>query len=244
MIRYQYKQQEGFTLIELMLAMSFIGVLLLAIAVTSIYIMNTYTKGMTIREVNSVGRLITEDIQRTIATSTPFTVSPARTGNSPESLGSKYVVQSGGGRLCTGVYTYAWNYGNTKELGAQTQVSVYNTYSDSNDQIRFVKVSDAGGALCSDINLKITRAYAKDLLAAGDRNLAIQKFTIVSSARDDASGQALYVIDLILGTNDRQQIDVTNTSCRPPTEGSGFEEFCAINQFNIIARAGNRAGGL
>src|SRR5690606_11522464 len=102
----------------------------------SIHIMNTYTKGLTIKELNQSGRTITEDIQRTISTSVPFDVTPAKTGAPNDPIGSRYVVQPGGGRLCTGTYTYAWNYGNTKEISGATETPVYNTYSDSGDEIR------------------------------------------------------------------------------------------------------------
>ena len=240
----QHKRVSGFTLVELMLSMAFVGILIVVIAVTTIHIMGTYTKGLTVREVNQAGRTISEDIQRTIATTVPFSVSPAKTGDPDDEPDVKYVVQSGGGRLCTGAYTYAWNYGNTSELSGATATPAYNKYADSDDIIRFVKVSDAGGVLCAEMTRDIARGQAKDFLLAGDRNLAVQEFTVSSDREDEASGQALYAINLIIGTNDQEQIDASNATCLPPTEGSGFEEFCAINQFSIIARAGNRSGSI
>lgn len=238
--------RKGFTLIELMLAMSFVGILLVAIAMTSMQIMSIYNKGITIREVNQVGRAISEDMQRTIAASTPFEVAP-KTGDESDPDDSRYVVQEGGGRLCTGAITYAWNYGNTKELsGDEGRPSVYNTYQGGGDVIRLVRVNDPGGLLCIDMTEQIPREHATELLLEGDRNLAIQKLSVSaeSAGRDDASGQALYAIDLVLGTNDQEQINASTITCLPPDEGSGSEEFCAINQFSIIARAGNRAGSL
>lgn len=240
----QRKRNHGFTLVEMMLAMAFVGILLVAIAMTTIHIMTTYTKGVTVREVNQSGRTIVEDMQRTIATSTPFLISPAKTGIPTDEADVRYVVQDGGGRLCTGAYTYAWNYGNTAELSGATATPVYNVYSDSDDEIRLVKVSDAGGLLCADMTRDIERGQAKDFLVAGDRNLAVQELMVSPGVADEASGQALYAINLVIGTNDQDQIDASNGTCLPPSEGSGFEEFCAINQFNIIARAGNRSGSL
>jgi len=240
----QYKKTTGFTLVELMMSMSFIGALLMAIAVTSIHIMNTYTKGLTVREVNQVGRTVSEDLQRTIATATPFVVSPARTAPT-DPVESKYVTLPGGGRLCVGAYTYAWNYGDTNEISGETLVPVYNTYIDNNeDLIRFVKVNDPGGVLCADLNRQIDKNQAKDLLVAGDRNLAVHELKVSSYTQNSASGQALYAISLIIGTNDQAQLNSADAGCLPPTEGNGSEKFCAINQFNIIARAGNRSGSL
>lgn len=240
----KHRVQKGFTLVELMLAMAFVGVLLVAIAVTAMHMMHTYTKGLTIREVNQAGRTITEDIHRSIATSTPFKVNPAKTGASSDDINSKYVTRPGGGRLCTGAHTYAWNYGGTRELSGATATNVYNIYDDGDDIIRLVKVSDAGGALCLDTEQEIPRAQAKELLSAGDRNLAVHRLTVRSDTEDAASGQAMYSVDLVLGTNDHTQLTAGSTKCLPPNEGSGNEDFCAINQFNIIARAGNRSGSL
>ena len=64
----------------------------------------------------------------------------------------------------------------------------------------------------------IARGQAKDFLLAGDRNLAVQEFTVSSDREDEASGQALYAINLIIGTNDQEQIDASNATCLPPTE--------------------------
>lgn len=238
------KQTAGFTLIELMLAMAFVAGLLLVIAGTTIQMMGTYAKGLTIREVNQAGRSISDDIQRTIATSTPFTIEPAKTGGTSDDSDSMYVRRPGGGRLCTGAYTYAWNYGNTQQLSGATATQAYNTFTDDDTVIRLVKVADAGGVLCINPSQMIQRGISKELLSGGDSNLAIQSFSINLGAQDEASGQALYALQLILGTNDQSQLNATSTTCLPPTQGTGAENFCAINQFDIVARAGNRSGSL
>src|SRR5690606_10502071 len=113
-------RSKGFTLIELMLSMAFVGALLVAIAMTSIHIMNTYTKGVTIREVNQVGRAITQDIQRTIASEAPFSVDTMYLNSADR-----------GGRLCTGSYSYVWNYG--KELKRGSGARLHNSYDDNED---------------------------------------------------------------------------------------------------------------
>lgn len=243
-----HKRKSGFTLIELMLSMAFVATLLLAIAATSMHIMRTYVKGVTIREVNQSGRTITEDIQRTIASTVPFSVVP-KTGASTDPIDSRYVEKARrGGRLCTGAYTYVWNYGDTQELGSDTIEAAYNIYSTPNNgAIRFAKVRDVGGMLCVNANdQRIDVRNTKELLPPGDRSLAVQSLTVSSApqGRDDVSGQELYYISLVLGTNDDAQLNASHTACLPPSQGEGGEHFCAINQFNIIARAGNRSGSL
>ncbi len=231
------RQASGFTLVELMLSMSFVAVLLIAIAATTTQIMNIYVKGLTVREVNQAGRAISEDVQRTIATTAPFKAAPANLSD------SKYITKPGGGRLCTGAYTYAWNYGKTKELsGDSGYPDVYNKYKIGSSIIRLVKVSDMGGSLCANPSFAVPDDQAKELLVAGDRNLAIQRFDVTAGARDDASGQALFSVSFSLGTNDQAQLTASSTNCLPPAQADGNDNFCAVNQFDIVARAGNKAG--
>ena len=232
-----HDKTRGFTLIELMLAMTFITVLLMAIAMTTIQIGNIYNKGITLREVNQAGRAIADNLQRSIASTVPFDVTP-RVDNSPSTEGSKYIVRDEGGRLCIGRYTYVWNYG--KSLGG----TVYNKYSDDGSAVRFAKVSDPGAALCADTTLNISRANATEMLVSGDRDLVIHAFDIKADprAQDPVTGQAIYAITLTIGTNDRQQLTTNDASCKPPAEGAGLENYCSVNQFDIIARAGNKAG--
>ena len=56
-------------------------------------------------------------------------------------------------------------------------------------------------------------------------------------------GQALYAVTMTIGTNDQQQLVTNDTSCKPPAQGVGNEDYCAVNQFDIVARAGNKSEG-
>lgn len=235
-----HDNNKGFTLIELMLAMTFIAVLLMAIAMTTIQISVIYTKGITLREVDQAGRALSDELQRSIASSVPFDVTP-KVDASPATATSKYVVRDGGGRLCLGRYTYAWNYGKALKGGAGAP-AVFNKYSDGSE-VRFAKVTDAGGTLCADATLAVQKDAANDLLTSGDRDLVVHKFAITKSTEDAEIGQALYAISMTIGTNDREQLTTNDTSCKPPSEGVGNESYCSVNQFDIIARAGNKTGG-
>jgi type II secretory pathway pseudopilin PulG len=225
---------HGFTLIELMLAMTFIAMLLVAIALTTIQISNIYNKGITLREVNQVGRSVSDELQRTIASATPFDVTVG-------AAGSRYVALLGGGRLCLGNSTYAWNYGSALAGGAGAP-AVVNKYDD-NTPVRFVKVNDPSGALCTTPTVPIDRAKATDMLSSGDRDLVIHSFSIKRTSDDPNTGQSIYAIYMVIGTNDRLQLTSNDASCKPPSEGVGNENYCSVNQFDIIARAGNKSGG-
>ncbi|MDB5165147.1 MAG: hypothetical protein JWM00_37 [Candidatus Saccharibacteria bacterium] len=229
----QRHNRQGFTLIELMLAMSFVSLLLLAIAMLTIHMSNIYTKGITIRDVNQAGLAISEDLQRSIAGSIPFNVLP-----NPAVKPDYKNVDDRGGRLCIGEYSYIWNYGKSLKASPST---AFTTFTD-NSPIRFVKVPDRDPSLCEETGTAVVdKARATEMLAGGDRDLVLHSFSIMPAVSDTESGQVLYAIDFVLGTNTEQQI--MNGVCKPPSEGVGDENYCSLNRFSIIARAGNLPGG-
>ena len=65
-------KQQGFTLVELTLAMTFISVLLLSIALTIIQLGALYNQGTTSKEINQASRDMQDNITRNIASSGPF----------------------------------------------------------------------------------------------------------------------------------------------------------------------------
>ena len=58
------QDKKGFTIIELMLAMSVVALLLLAIATMTMQMITIMTKGNTFRELNAAGRTINDDFTR------------------------------------------------------------------------------------------------------------------------------------------------------------------------------------
>ena len=225
--------KKGFTLIELMLAMSFISVLLLAIAMTVIQISNIYNRGLTLKEVNQAGRSLTTELQRSIAVGSSFPIDyPA-----PD---SKYVKQTWGGRLCLGQYSYIWNYGKT--LTGSPAAGFSNVYdASSSEKIRFIKVPDATGNYCSAKASAINPSGAVELLNVGDRDLALHSFSISNdpSASDSKTRQSLYYISFVIGTNDQAALDANQAACKPPDVLTSDLNYCSVNQFDIVARTGN-----
>lgn len=238
-------KQEGFTIVELMLAMTFIALLLIAIAMTTIQISNIYTRGITLREVNQAGQAVTSDLERTIAASTPFTVA-----GPPGS--TQYLSNQDGGRLCTGEVTYAWNYG---KAILQNRNAYNNRYSDNNGEIKMVRVKDSGGALCqrsggSGTYQPINRSDATELLSVGrggtgGRDLVVHSLSIRQVAESTGTRQALYQINVVVGTNNRSldddgQILTSSFACKPPSNQGSDINYCAVNNFELTVRAGNR----
>ncbi len=232
------KQSSGFTIIELLMAMAFISVLLLVIALTVIQISNIYTKGLTMKAVDQAGRTISTDIRQTLSQSQPFSVDTAfQLQRYPESDAKS----PDGGRLCTGLYSYVWNFG--KSINKPI-----NTYSLGGDDIRFIRVRDSGAQYCADPTKKIQQSDATELLSGGNQDLAIQSFAITKLADDATVGQALYRIVVEIGTNNQdalqqvQTLDTIDTTCKPPSDDSSLQNYCAVNQFDFTAQAGNKGG--
>lgn len=225
--------KQGFTLIELVLAMGFVSVLLLAIAMTVIQIGNIYNKGLTLKEVNQAGRLLTVELKRSITQSSPFDVSLGS--------GSRYIVQDWGGRLCIDQYSYIWNYGAAIVVN---DAATLNVYANSNNTIRFVKVIDPSASYCLAPSSKVIIDDAVELLNVGQHNLAVHSFTITStdSTSDVKTGQRLYNIGLEIGTNDQQALTVDSSgakTCKTPGVSGSDLAYCSAIQFNIVALAGN-----
>jgi type II secretory pathway pseudopilin PulG len=240
-------KKQGFTIIELMLAMAFVSALLIAIAMTVIQIGNIYNKGITYKDVNQAGRSIASELQRSIAESASFSIDAAD---------NHYVIQKGdndetlGGRLCLGQYSYIWNYGKYIQSG-DSRINTYVDADSSTSPIRFVKVLDPNTSYCvanSGVYPKINKANAVELLVVGQgsgsnqHDLALHSFTISSNPpQDSKTGQGLYSIEFLLGTNEQTALmgDSAGTECRPPNDPLSDVSYCSVNKFNVVARAGN-----
>lgn len=88
-------QQSGFTVIELMLAMAGIAFLLLFVVFAITHATNLYSKGIAVRQINQVGRQVSDEISREL-----------RYGGEPKILVDKH-------RLCIGSKSYIWNNADT-----------------------------------------------------------------------------------------------------------------------------------
>jgi hypothetical protein len=209
----QNKLQTGFTIVEITLAMTFIATLLIAVLTVSMQMFSLYNKGLTIKDVNTVARTTVRDIQVSVAQSssaiklvepTPgaavqTTLEQASSEglhyyNSPATDG----VSSGGGRLCTGSFTYIWNYQKAfsayspSPTGEFENVQFYEQ-SGKFTPIRFVKIQDDARELCEYVDTGDVRQQnagkrlpdrfvdkIQPVFGEGDRNLAVYDLQVTS----------------------------------------------------------------
>jgi prepilin-type N-terminal cleavage/methylation domain-containing protein len=226
-------KQQGFTIIELMLAMSFVSILLVAIAMTVIQVSGIYNRGVILKDVNQIGRSLTEELRQSVSQTAAFDVGDGLNDT------NNYIIQNYGGRLCTGKYSYIWNYGEA----LNNLTSQLNKYSSSVDMVRFVKVFDPTLEYCNksaaNYPSNIIPDGAIDLLNDSQHNLVLYKFSIASSISDIKTKQRLYSFEFVIGTNNISAIDLNTFSCKPPGELGSDPNYCSINRFNVTVRSGN-----
>lgn len=228
-------ETKGFTIVELMLAMSFVSMLLLAIAMTTIQISQIYTRGITLREVNQAARTVVDDMQRTVGESV----------YAPIVEGVNYVkaTDGSGGRLCLGAYTYVWNTGAGLLNSNTTNMYKY----DDGALVRFSRVEDIGAKLCGvNANSRVVgRGLATDMLSGGERELVLHAMNVSSEAAaiDERRSQGMYAISIVIGTNGGDELITSGDgACKAPLQ-SDNEDYCSVNKFDIIVRAGNSGQG-
>lgn len=226
------RKADGFTLVELTLAMAFLSMLLLAIALMIVQVTNMYTKGITLVSIDRTGQAVSRELETALSQALPDKVEYVSLGTNG----------ANGARLCTGTFSYVWNYG-PAIAGEGAEFVDVNKYIDGSKDIRFVKVQDADGAICKSSGPsglpQIDKSKARELIGSADRDIALNSFSIYTT-NIASSAQSIYTMKMGLGTNNAGESDVINgqLQCKPPQDG--YNEFCAVNTFLFTARAGNQ----
>lgn len=190
---YRNKKDNGFTIVELLFAMSFITVLLIIAMISSLNIMRTYNKGLVLKQVNQSGRAIGTEMQRSLKAAQP----PIE--------GNKVAE----GRLCLGAYSYIWSVGGRDPYRY-----------DNGDRIGFAKVSDSTGTICSEATPTVARADAVELLEGSTSTLAVQSASLATPA--SANGYYLYSFTFTLGTDDAELLNDDRDACRVDESSKEF----------------------
>lgn len=238
---HRYANRKGFTIVELMIAMAFISFLLLAIAAAIMQIGAIYNKGVTMKSVNQVGRIIVADMRRTIGAAPVLNVNPTDSGSNfklqDRNRGSQPTVDYEGGRLCTGAYSYIWNIGKYITDDPTEQRNKY-MGTDIGKPLRFVRVIDPDASSCKgSADDPVDYSKATELLS--EVNLSVQKFDIKRVNSSRVGGNALYQVSIFISDSDQTAINTVDISCNPPSEDASYEEYCAVNEFVFTALAGN-----
>lgn len=225
------KHRRGFTIIELTLVMAFFSILLLAILTLTLHIGKLYTKGMTNKSLNLVGRDVSDTLRRDFAAADPTHITNVIVGGP---AGKTY------GRLCLGGASYLWN--TTGLLNASSPLLDVVTSSGS-QKVKMARVVDPSGSYCVSGGAGYPMAIAStaswsDLLVGDDldgaRGFGLYDFTATKVA------DGLYRLRYTIGTYDS---DTTESggggyTCKPPTEPTADFSYCSVADFDMYVRAG------
>lgn len=212
---YNVHRQKGFTIIEITISMAFISVLILSLLVIGMHLTALYNKGVTIRDVNTATRHMVRSLQDDIsgAATRPVIIYKQVTGSGSSTVetpkvassleeasdnGAHYYNNDDGGRLCTGTYTYIWNYrkafveanrsgGKTPHASPNKTISgSYVQYVEQTrngisvvEPARFIKVEDVSRELCkkdfaaASSDAHLARVGTKIPAAFGDKAIAV-----------------------------------------------------------------------
>lgn len=222
-------RRGGFTIVELMLAMTFLALLMLAIAMVTMQISSVYVKGITLREVNQSGQQISTDLRTALAQSV----------SSVNSVGDDT-----GGRLCIDNTVYAWNY--AEYLGET--IGVLNIREGKTDaeatDVRFMKFKDLTGSnycqVADDGYYLELPPSAIELLGSGNTNIALHDVSVTPTIVEGDSSQTVYIVSILVGTKDTGEMldNDGGGACLETREIDSSN--CAVNRFNFTARTGNK----
>lgn len=232
--------KRGFTIIELMIAMSFLSVLLISITIVTIQVGKTYSRGMTMHQLNQSGRTLMDAIRRDfLQANTRSIVNAEQPVVSILGADGSTVV---GGRICLGGVSYVWNLAkaiDNKIVG--DGVTVFDQ-GEGSRTVNMVRVEDEGGRLCKanatgKYQSQIDRSKATELLrepGSDDAVLAVHKLDTIRVTNID-NRESLYKVTFTLGTNTLSELTSAGR-CLEPSNIDANPEFCAINNFQMIVR--------
>lgn len=165
-----YHAKSGFTMVELMLAMAFVAVLLITIAIVTTNIITIYQKGLTLKAVNSVGRGLIDEMTSSINTAPSVDTTSlchslvdgdANVSRCVKNHAFDYIFHAStnsngeqlNGIFCTGYYSYVWNtyYGLRDK---QTLTLRYRDKNNNNVEVkdtRLLKIKDSTYRVCSAV---------------------------------------------------------------------------------------------
>jgi prepilin-type N-terminal cleavage/methylation domain-containing protein len=225
--------QDGFTITELSLAMSLLGVLLLILIISAMGFVNIYNKGITLKRVNQSGANIVKELQTNLSRSHEVTVR-RDSGPNHTALG-----------VCTGKYSFIWSVypGGSGDVNQTPLIALkYNDDGANDTPLYFAKVSDPSKDMCRAsppqpyLGHDPTKPYqSKELL--GDGLVVRDPSTLTNVGGLDVivnPDNQLTTVIFTISTNGGDDI-ISDGSDRAGCQGGGTDAFCALNTFVVTS---------
>lgn len=221
---------DGFTLIELMLAMVFVAFILVFISLTLVQMFRIYDKGTSMKQVNQAGRSIVDDISQAVRSQLPSNINTTAVDI---------------GILCIDKVMYVWNPLYSDDIGAINNTAAANrAVIGDQDNGGMMARKVLRNATSCPVNLQDaldTTRYPVDQetqLLTGQTRVIRSKVTRVQDR--------LVKLDFIIGTYGRSEIvaSVPTTKYITPTRPDGGGDvtclpgddgnYCSFAEFSTI----------
>lgn len=203
--------QAGFTLVELLLAMAFFGTVLIVATLLLTQTLNIYNKGMTVKQMNQVGRTLVEELSRV-----------SNSGKSVQVLSS----EKGTCLNISGV-PYIWNNATATTDDSDGYVDAYYRYDTATGAaVNFVRYNQS--TCPSGNNFVIAKNETTPVVG---NNIRVYDSTITQI------NPKLVRIQLTLGTYDSFGSDYNprrEADDRLVCRAGGIGNFCATATFDTV----------
>lgn len=232
------KRQQGFTLIELTIALAFLSVLLIAILTLTLAAGKMYVKGTTNKTVNQSGREIQDIMRRDFLAADNTRISAVATEGA---LGRT------SGRICLGNVSYLWNTaGMLNDKSGDATNYQQHIRVDGDTPVRFMRVVDVNSDYCtrnSTTNRLPTTVAAvpqnrAELIGGEGREFALYEMTITPVIVDGVRG--MYRVQYTIGTNDIGTTEREGGSgyvrCKPDASATANFDYCSVVDFDMMLR--------
>jgi hypothetical protein len=211
-------RQQGFTVIELILSLAFLSVMLLFVVTTTVQVMRSYNKGLTIKQMNQTGRSVTEDMARTARLAWAESV----------------YDMADQGRLCVGGVSYVWN---EPEVDGDSPITS-NRFTDGS-QLDIVRIDDQTQQYCKNPGLNIPLPAADERVSVIS-NGAVRILGMEAAQSDDKRLLSLAFSVSSVGVDKPKKV---GSSYQCPTDSAAlFGSFCALADFDTTVYLRNKNG--
>lgn len=212
-----FRNQQGFTITELSLAMAMLSVLMVIILLSAMNITSIYNKGITLKRVNQSGRTISTELQADLrkAAIGDGVTKVVNIGYREQVIdGQPYKTG-----ICIGKNSYIWSL--YLDGGGVVEEKFTNGQT-----ISFIKISDPGMCI-KDPSYKVPDKANSSILL--DDDLVVRWPTGVQWG----ASSGLIRFTFTISTSDSDIGVITAGSCQGGKEG----DFCALNTFVVTAYA-------
>lgn len=203
-----HTKQQGFTLVELMMALAFTAFILIFATTAVIQVMQTYNKGVAVKQINQAGRSTLEEMARYLRMADPGVVNVG--------------VSDTQRRACFGGVSYVWNLWNTPNGSA-------NKYDDNTD-LTFARVNDASSAMCTPSGTgnypAVPKAQSTDVLRS---NVWVMSVNFTAPTVDAP------LMDLGVNLAVANDPSISGGQC---STGGTEGQFCATSNFSTTVMTG------